>query len=133
MPLVVPNEGERKMLEYIVNKSSPTNPVLRLYTNEVDLYAEAFSAISFTEASAPGYVAVTLTGSNWSVTTTSGISTAAYATSVTFNFSAAQTLYGYYVTDSAGVVLWAERFPSAPFTLPAGGGEVVVRPQVQLN
>lgn len=133
MPLVVPDAGERKMLEYIVNKSAPSDLTLRLYVNSVDLTSEGFASSSFTEASATGYVAATLPGSNWLVATTSGISTATYATGVAFNFSVGEDLYGYYVTNSAGVVMWAEQFPSAPFRLPAGGGQVLVQPQVQLN
>lgn len=133
MPLVVPDVGERKMLEYIVNKSAPSDLTLRLYVNSVDLNSEGFASASFTEASATGYVAVVLPGTNWLVATTAGISTATYATGVAFNFSVGEDLYGYYVTNSAGVVMWAEQFPSAPFRLPAGGGQVVVQPQVQLN
>lgn len=133
MPLVVPDVGERKMLEYIVAKSSPTALTLRLYTNDVDLLSEGFSSGDFTEADASGYVAVALPGANWSVATTSGISTATYATSVTFNLGSGQDVYGYYVTDAGGSVMWAEEFPSAPFRLPSGGGQIVVRPQLQLN
>lgn len=133
MPLVVPDGGERKMLEYIVNKSAPTDLTLRIYVNDVDLLSEGFSSTSFTEASATGYVGAALPGANWIVATTSGISTATYATTVTFNFSTSQDLYGYYVTNAGGQVMWAEEFPSAPFRLPAGGGQIVVRPQVQLN
>lgn len=133
MALVVPDGGERRMLEYIVNKSAPTALTIRLYVNDVDLSSEGFSASNFTEASGAGYVAVALPGANWVVSTTSGISTARYATGVTFNFSVGQQLYGYYVTNAGGDVMWAEEFPSAPFSLPAGGGSVVVQPQVQLN
>lgn len=133
MPLVVPNGGERKMLEYIVNKSSPTDLTIRLYVNSVDLNSEGFEASSFTEASATGYVPAPLLGANWIVATTSGISTATYATSVTFNFATGQDLYGYFVTNGGGQVMWAEEFPAAPFSLPAGGGQVMVQPQVQLN
>lgn len=133
MPLVVPDVGERRMLEYIVNRAAPTELTLRLYANDVDLLAEGVVASDFTEASAAGYVAVALPGSNWSVSTELGISLAVYASGVPFNFLAASELYGYYVTDAAGNVMWAEEFPSAPFGLPAGGGQIVVRPQIQLN
>lgn len=133
MTLVVPDGGERKMLEYIVNKSAPSDLTLRIYVNDVDLLSEGFTASSFTEASAAGYVSVGLPGTNWVVATTSGISTATYATSVTFNFSVGEDLYGYYVTNAAGQVMWAEQFPTAPFRLPSSGGQIVVRPQVQLN
>jgi len=133
MPLVVPDEGERRMLEYIVNRSSPTDLTLRLYTNAVSLSDEGFVAADFSEASGGGYIAVTLPGSNWTVSTTSGISVATYAVGVTFNFTVAADLYGYYLTDSSGTVMWAEEFPNPPFRMPAGGGQIVVRPQIQLN
>lgn len=133
MTLVVPDEGERRLLEYIVNKSTPTNLVLRLYINSVDLSGESFTASSFQEANASGYLPVTLTGSNWTVSTAAGVSSAVYDTSVTFSFNVGQGVYGYYVTNTSGGILWAEQFPGAPFNLPAGGGEISVRPRVQLN
>jgi hypothetical protein len=133
MPLIVPDVGERRMLEYIVNRAQPTELTLRLYVNDVDLLSEAVSAADFTEAAQTGYIAVQLPGANWAVSTTSGISVATYATGVSFNFAVAADVYGYYVTDASGEVMWAEEFPSAPFGLPAGGGQIVVRPQIQLN
>jgi len=133
MPLVVPNEGERRMLEYIVNKSSPTNLVLKLYTNSVNLSTDDFDQSNFTESGATGYASVTLAGSNWSVATTSGVSVATYGSSVTFSFLEGASIYGYYVTNSSGAIMWAEEFPSAPFTLPSDGGQISVRPQVQLS
>lgn len=133
MALVVPDEGERRLLNYIVNKVSPTNLILHLYTNSVSLSGESFTTASFTEASASGYAAVTLTGANWTVSTTTGVSSAVYNTSITFTFGVGQSVYGYYVTDTSDNILWAEEFPGAPFTLPSGGGEISVRPQLQLN
>jgi hypothetical protein len=142
MPLIVPDEGERRLLEYLVGKTAPGNLVLHLYTNSVDLSTETFTASSFTEAasvntssssSATGYQAVTLQGSNWTSSTIAGVSAAVYNTSITFTFSNAQSIYGYYVTDTSNRILWAEEFPGAPFTLPSTGGEISIRPQVQLN
>lgn len=133
MPLVVPDEGERRLLEYIVNKTAPTNLVLHLYKNIVDLATEAFTASSFIESTAAGYAAVTLTGSNWTASTSAGITAAVYSTAITFAFTAGDSIRGYYVTDTSNNILWAEEFPGAPFTLPSSGGEIAVRPQVQLN
>lgn len=133
MALVVSDEGERRLLSYIVNKAAPTNLVLHLYVNNVSLSGETFTAASFTEASASGYASVTLTGSNWTISTTTGVSSAVYNTSITFTFSVGQSVYGYYITDTSNNILWAEEFPGAPFTLPSGGGEISVRPQLQLN
>ena len=133
MPLIVPNAGEVRLLQYIVNKTSPTNLVLHLYSNDLDLSDESFDETDFTEVTTSGYAAVTLTGSNWTATTNSGISSALYNTSITFNFSAGADVYGYYVTDTSNRILWAEEFPGAPFTLPSTGGEISIRPQIQLN
>lgn len=145
MPLVVPNAGERKLLEYIVGKSSLANGqlVLRLYTNTVDLSNEQFSTGSFTEANGYGYSSVTLSGSNWNVSTNgTGISSAVYNTGITFSFSNSSSssssvssinVQGYYVTNNSNEILWAEEFPGAPFSLPSTGGEIAIRPQVQLS
>lgn len=139
MPLVVPNLGEVRLLKYIVNNISPTNLVLHLYTNDVDLSTEEFKAggdggtSSFTEVTAAGYTAVTLTGSSWTVSTSSGITSAVYNSSITFSFTTGVDVYGYYVTNTSDQILWAEKFPGAPFTLPSTGGDIAIRPQIQLN
>lgn len=133
MPLVVPDAGEVRLLEYIVNKTSPTNLVLHLYTNDVDLSTETFTSESFTEVTASGYAPVTLTGANWAVAPSSGISSAVYNTGITFSFTVGVDVQGYYVTNTSNAILWAEEFPGAPFTLPSTGGDIAIRPQVQLN
>lgn len=145
MPLVVPDEGERRLLEIIVGKSTlaGTPPVdanarqlkLRLYVNQVNLSEpdESFTTSIFTEASASGYAAITLEGSNWTANTQSGVSAIVYDSNVTFTFNVGQDVYGYYVTNNSNQILWAEEFPGAPFALPSTGGEISIRPQVQLN
>lgn len=143
MPLVVPDSGERKLLEYIVGYSSLPDGelVLHLYTNDLNLSSEQFTTADFTEVSGYGYSAVTLTGSDWNVSTSeAGISSAVYATSVTFSFGGSSStsgspinIQGYYMTNKDNEILWAEEFPGAPFSLPATGGEIAVRPQIQLS
>jgi hypothetical protein len=133
MPIVVPDAGERRLLEYIVNKTPPTNMILHLYTNSLDLSTETWTESSFVEATTSGYAPVTLLGANWTASTTAGVSSAVYSSSITFSFTAAASIQGYYVTDTSNRILWAEQFPGAPFTLPSAGGEISIRPQVQLN
>jgi hypothetical protein len=142
MPIVVPDAGERRLLEYIVNKTPVTNMILHLYSNNIDLTTETFTYDSFTKAtgavgsSAPNVPpAVTLLGVNWSAGTSGGVTSAVYSSSITFTFSAAASIQGYLVTDTSTPpnILWAEEFPGAPFTLPSAGGEISIRPQVQLN
>lgn len=133
MPLVVPDSAEVRLLEILVNKVSPTNLVLRLYTNEVDLSLENFTSASFTEATEAGYAPATLIGSNWTASTSTGISSASYSSAITFTFTEGVDVYGYYVTNTSNQIMWAEQFPGAPFTLPSTGGEIAIRPQLQLN
>ena len=139
MPLLVPDVGEVRLLQYIVGNASPTSLILNLYTNnktpaEGDTMAGATP--SYTAATASGYSAATLSTASWSIGTVSGTSSALYNNGITFTFGTAastQNVYGYYVTDNSSNLLWAELFPGAPFALPASGGEIAIRPQVQLS
>ena len=135
MPLLVPNVGEVRLLQYIVGNASPTSLVLNLYTNN-KTPAEGDTVSSYTAATASGYSSSSLSTASWSIGTVSGTSSALYNNGITFTFGTAastQNVYGYYVTDNSSNLLWAEIFPGAPFALPASGGEIAIRPQVQLS
>jgi hypothetical protein len=133
MPLVVPEGGERKILELIINKSSPSQLTIRLYSSPVDFSGGGLGIADFQEPEDASYSPIDLLSSSWSVATVGGVSAATYASSVEFSFEGASDLYGYYVTDSAGVVMWAEAFSTSPLSIPAAGGKVRVRPRLQLN
>ena len=134
MPLVVPDDGEIKLLEYLVNRSL----VVHLYQNNVNpadnthgTSGRDFTSSTFTEAPVS---AITLSAANWTTTQTSGgVSTAQYNSGVTFTFTSGQSVYGYYVTDTSNNILWAERFSGAPFELPVAGGDIAIRPQMGLS
>lgn len=128
MPLVVPNNGEGDALDAFVGKALPSSLVLKLYSNNVTP-AETDAAAAYTECAISGYSAITLTPGSW--TTTEGApSETAYAQQ-TFTLTAGGDVYGYYMTRSGGGrIALAERFTSAPFTLPSGGGTVKVTPKI---
>jgi hypothetical protein len=142
MALVVPNNSDVLMLKYIVNQlaqdggSGPAGGerILRLYTN--NLVPSKTTIISnITETTISGYTAITLAGTSWTVSTsTAGTNSAVYSEQ-TFNFSTAVTIYGYYVTttEMSPSLLWVERFSSAPFILPSGGGEIAIIPRLTLD
>ena len=135
MALLVPNVGEVRLLRYIIGNASPTSLQLHLYTNN-RTPDEADTEASYTTAVAIGYGVATLSPSSWSVGTDSGTSSALYNSGITFTFGTAastQNVFGYYVSDNLGNLLWSERFPGAPFALPSSGGEIAIRPQVQLS
>ena len=121
MALLVPDVGEVLLLKYALNHTEPTEVKLEIYTNDYTP-VEGSVVADFTEAVAAGYAAIELAGASWTITTTTGVTTATYAQQ-TFTFTAASTNYGYYITNNDGSrVLWAERFSDAPHTIPSGGG-----------
>lgn len=142
MALVVPNTADVLMLKYIVNQlkqdGTAGDPggerILKLYSNN---YSPAKSTVigDLTEAGTAGYSEITVTGANWTVSTSTAGTNAAVYSEQTFTFTTSATIYGYYITTSEMTpsLLWVERFSTAPFTLPAGGGEIAITPRITLN
>lgn len=113
MALVVCNDGEQILLEWIF-KSSGTNVVLKLFTNDYTPVASS-AAGDFTEATFTGYSGETLARASFNDATTDGNGKAqiTYA-DLTWTLDAnPATVYGYYVTDAGGNLLFAERFAQA--------------------
>jgi len=129
MALLVPDEGEVEILSRTLNKSATGDVVLRLYTN--DETPDEDSVIGdFTDAAAAGYAPITLTGASWTIATVTNTTTASYAQQ-TFTFTGAETVYGYFITNSADdTLIYAERFTSAPFEIPSDGGEIRITPTI---
>jgi hypothetical protein len=116
----------------MLNIATPTNTVLHLYSN--NLTPSSTTVIGdVTEVASGGYASVTLTSSSWTVATSvGGITTATYSEQ-TFNITTSSTVYGYYITNVAGDLLWLERFTAAPFQLPGSGGQILVTSTISLN
>lgn len=133
MTLLVPNNGEGDLLSFGLNKSTPENVVLRLYSNNVTP-AETDTAASYTETDFSGYAALTLTGASWTIN--EGAPTEASYAQQTFTSNAAQskTLYGYFGTRAtSGRIAWAERFSDAPISIANNGDTVKVTPKITLD
>lgn len=134
MGLIVPNSAEKTLLEMLLNITSPTNPQLKLYCNDVTLDGDTIIS-DFTECpSGTGYAAKTLSPGNWTITTNAvERAQAEYNSEQEFTFSVAQDIYGYYVTNAAGTdLLWAQEAAYSPVELPSGGGSFVVHPRITL-
>lgn len=132
MSLTLANVGEVELLKRALNFSATGNVNLHLFASNTTP-AEGDTVATYTEASASGYAIKTLTGTSWTISTSSGVTTASYGAQ-TFTFSAAQVVYGYFVTNAANdILLWAERFDSAPYNIPSGGGSVQVTPKITLE
>ena len=108
--------------------------ILESYFLENDLTIKLFTsnttptdtdtAGTYTEAAGGGYASKTLAATNCTVADVSGISTASYP-QLTWTFTGALTdnasIYGYYVVDSSGTLIFSERGASA--YQPANNGD----------
>ncbi len=118
MPLVVPDQGELRLLDTMLKLALSTNEnhILKLYQNNYTPVA-ASAPGSFTEATFTGYAARTLTRSTWNAAvtvstkgeTSYGTTPQSWTCGVTGN-----TIYGYWVEGSTSAkVLWAELFATS--------------------
>jgi len=107
---------------------------IKLFTNNVTP-ADTDTAGTYTEATGGGYAAKTITNGSWTVTVGNDPSDAAYAQQ-TWTFTGAlttnPTIYGYYVVDADGTLLWAEKL-AASFTPANNGDELKITPKFQLS
>ena len=136
MTLKIPDASEALLLQFMVGDVAPhANWTLRLYTND---YTPVPASVvgSFTEMTTQNYAAKTLTNTSWVVTAIDPEAQAAYAEqSFVFDGSGGNTtVYGYYLTDNtAGALLWAERFASPQVVPGTLGGTISVTPTITLR
>jgi len=132
MALLVPNVGEEEMLKRIIGDVSGGDVTLHLYGDNITP-TETDTVSSYTELTGGnGYSKKVLDGT-WTI---SGDPTGASYPEYEFSFNSGtgETVYGYFVTDSTDtVLLWAERFSDAPYTIPTGGGSIFITPKIQLD
>jgi len=129
MAINVPDVGENLILEMIVNKTAAQNFVLRLYKNNITP-SDSDTAGTYTEATFPGYSAITLTGASWSSASGGSI---AYGSQQTFTCSGSSTddIYGYYVTQvTSGTLVYSERDGAAPFAVRNSGDNIKITPTI---
>jgi hypothetical protein len=136
MAIVLSDVGAAMMLGVLFNNAPPAggrNLTMRLFTNNYTPVDTSTSA-NFTEASGGGYASKTLTNGSWTVSNVGGIAQAAYAQQ-TFTFTGAlsgsATIYGYYVTDADGVLVYAEA--QAPYAPANNGDNITCTPVFQMS
>jgi hypothetical protein len=130
--LLVPNTGEARMLENIVNKTAPVDPTLHLYSNDVTP-ADGDTAASYTEIAGGGYASKSLAGATWTIV--EGAPSVASFPEQIFAFTGVPgvaTVYGYFIKQGTRL-MWAERLPAPPFTVTGAGDEVKVTPRFELS
>jgi hypothetical protein len=135
MAIVLLDVGADEMLKTYFNNYRPgggNNLTLKLFANNV---TPAQTGVSYTEAAGGGYASKTLTNGSWTIDTGNDPSDAVYAQQ-TFTFTGALTtnpnVYGYYITDAAGTIIYAELLGS-PFTPATNGDNLKITPKFQLS
>ena len=140
MALVVPNTSEVAMLNRLVGAASSGAQVMKLYKSGpvgISPFPDDDSTLAqFTECTASGYAAITITTAGWTASTSAGgTTTATYSPDAVYTFSTSETVFGYYVVDITSPtpnLLWAEAFSGGPFVLPSAGGQIQITPTVNL-
>ena len=131
--IVVPDVGATAILtDFFV---SGADVKLHLFCTDVTP-ADTDVVGTYTACAGGGYAVKTLTAASWTVSTVSNIVQAAYAIQV-FTFTGSLTtngtIYGYYVTDSAGTTLLFSEKAAATFTPANNGDTYSVTPTIQLS
>lgn len=116
MASAVMDQGIAAMLSDIRAAPDFAGLKLRLYQNP-HIPSTADNLAAYVEASFPGYAPVTLGG--WSAVAVAGHVASTTAATATFTLTGGtQQIYGAYITDAGGTVLWAAASdPNAPITL----------------
>lgn len=135
MSLVLADTGAEAIVSRYFNGLVPaggTDLALQLFVNDV---TPDDGPVTYAEAAGAGYVAVPLVAGSFTISAVGGIARATYARQ-TFIFDGPLTtnltIYGYYVVDSDGAVIWAER-AATPFTPEQDGDRYLVDPVFELS
>lgn len=132
MSLKIPDVGLPKLLDLKTGKvTGPPTYTCKLFQNNYTPVAGSVAG-DFTECTFSGYGAgQTITG--WASAAVTGSIASAAAAALTWTHNGGGTsnnIYGMYVVDAGGVLIWAERDPAAPFAISANGQTYTVTPQL---
>jgi hypothetical protein len=126
MALKVPLDGCRRLLD---NFTATANLRLHLFQNNYTP-ADGDTVANYTEANFTGYSPPIL--GPWTPATIAAPRAVATCTPVLFAVGPVPTVgnqvYGYYVTDVTGSLVWAERDPGAPVPMLNNGDQYRITP-----
>jgi hypothetical protein len=128
----IPDGGLQKLTDKLMTAYGNTM-VLKLFKNNITP-ASGDVAGTYTEADFAGYAASNCTG--WTASTMASNTATTTADQKTFTRSstgAVQNIYGYYVLDAGGNLLFAERDSAAPIPLTNLGDSYLVTPKWTLK
>jgi hypothetical protein len=118
MSIIITNIAKQKFLE---NFFSVENLTLKLFSNDVTP-SSTDDSDSFEEFSGGNYSSVELNSSEWNIT-----SSDVFYPQINWSFeNVSGNIYGYYIVDENDSVIFAERFPNAPYAVSNSGDEIAV-------
>lgn len=129
MALKVPDVSQLTLLDLLRTSLNSSGLVVRLFKNNYTPVAGSVVG-SFTSADFSGYSPSSLAALAAAATVGGKASTTAGAANTwTKSGATGNDIYGYYVTNAAGTVLyWAERGSAAPYSLNTNGEGLSVTP-----
>lgn len=129
---ILTKAGAEWLLQRGLNYTSGEDQICRLFNN--DYTPDVDSEIAdFSECDETGYEEAEMRGIDWEIVQGDTSGAAGTYPQITFTFEEAANVYGYFVVNPAGdKVLWAERFPTAPYEI-VTAGEIRVTPEITLD
>lgn len=134
MPFVVPSVGEVVLLELIRGNMLNLGGGIFLFKNDYTPDNDTILT-DFTEADFTGYASQAIPAT-WALTTV--IAGRAFTSNAPMVFlctggATPNNIYGYWITDGSGNLIFAERFASAPLVMDTAGQTISVTPSVTLS
>jgi hypothetical protein len=125
--LIVPDTAKKNILTIF---SGGITGVMKLFQNNITPAHNTVYA-DFTEATFSGYASQSLSGASVAGSLDSSGRGVVTWTALTWTKSGAtgNTIYGYWVENSSGVLLWCERFDS-PIVMTADGAFLTLTPKL---
>ena len=134
MALVVPEIGLAIQANIYLTEWNTNSLRIHLYKNN---YSPVQGSVlgDFTEADYSGYASQlisTWTGPSW-VAPRQVLEAGSSKTFSNTTGAVGNTVYGYYITDQGGNLVWAERDPSAPIDMGSAGRTYIILPRYSVR
>lgn len=132
--MILTDFGAQAIMSRYLNNTTYLPLTARLYTNN---YTPLDTSVlgNFTEAAGGGYAAIAL-GTTWVINPFSVAPADAVHPAISYTFTGTltglATVYGVYITDSANVVIFAEKF-ATPFQPRNNGDIITVNATIQMS